>query len=610
MPQPPPHPGLLPGSTSIKVVQAPVDDLPESDARTRASSSASTTSTTLGSDGIRLPSDGYPAASGLVNLGQGILWISCEMQTPNARDGMKAEVKKSFSAISAKVADAIRADLEEVADALNQAAEHGGSASSRSGRIQICCPEAMQELDFCTWNGDGHYRLNNFAGDHPPTLGQVMQFLQKLHIAQGQGAVTVFISSSNRRATGAVLAGAFLVLVCGLSAEEAWAKVLRASPAVSSNPKVAWDRFAPPFSSSGATSESSLAVQDCLSGLQFARNLGWVEDFRVFDVNSWRYVREKFDASWLIPGKILAMGNPQGTAQNPAFPNLLALGEPISPGLSSMSQASSTEHSPVSPYGKGSRSDSATDTPTGVGRLPSPASRCVEGWDFDDPSFPKVPSPSELGPPARHAEIQFQLSVEIPEGQARNIVPIRPGLPELTQLVTDSFASYLQRKGVGVVLRINHERECPEEKIYEEVFRASGLTLKSTPFDDGDIPTKAIVQSLNKLCRESKKSIAIHCMGGLGRTGVLIGAHAVSKYGIPGKAWHGWCRMSRAGTVQTLKQEAFLRSLMPMTPETAALTSPMGSFLGTLRSRVTSFSDMISSPGHSPPATSRSRKDG
>jgi len=70
-------------------------------------------------------------------------------------------------------------------------------------------------------------------------------------------------------------------------------------------------------------------------------------------VAAWKFFREKFDASWLVPGtapsgvpgarrlsfffcffgrgrcgrgEILAMANPWGTSQNPRFPGLLGRG--------------------------------------------------------------------------------------------------------------------------------------------------------------------------------------------------------------------------------------------------------------------------------------------
>lgn len=53
-----------------------------------------------------------------------------------------------------------------------------------------------------------------------------------------------------------------------------------------------------------------------------ARDQLWL-DYKSFDIEAWQLLRRKFDASWLIPGKILGMACPVSTSHNPAFPNML-----------------------------------------------------------------------------------------------------------------------------------------------------------------------------------------------------------------------------------------------------------------------------------------------
>jgi len=150
---------------------------------------------------------------------------------------------------------------------------------------------------------------------------------------------------------------------------------------------------------------------------------------------------------------------------------------------------------------------------------------------------------------------------------------------------------YLLRQQVVVVARLNHGFECPRQVDYIQIFEEAGLSVEPCVFPDGGVPSKAVVRSFLRVvhrAREQGTRVAVHCMGGLGRTGVIIGAYAASHHGMSGKAFHGWTRMCRPGTVQTTKQEFFLRSMKPGKP------SKRGSFASMLRSMSTG-----SSPTHS-----------
>lgn len=43
--------------------------------------------------------------------------------------------------------------------------------------------------------------------------------------------------------------------------------------------------------------------------------------------------------------------------------------------------------------------------------------------------------------------------------------------------------------------------------------------------------------------------VAVHCKAGLGRTGCLIGAYAMKHYNFEPKAFTGWIRVVRPGSI-------------------------------------------------------------
>lgn len=116
-------------------------------------------------------------------------------------------------------------------------------------------------------------------------------------------------TSPRDRANTVALCGAYLVLTSGASAEDAFRPFT--------------DEPLPPFVDcrgeaaagsdigDGDDPEFELSIFDCLRGLVFARDSGWL-DFRTFNVedHSAMLRPEHGDMSWLLPNKALAMASP------------------------------------------------------------------------------------------------------------------------------------------------------------------------------------------------------------------------------------------------------------------------------------------------------------
>lgn len=526
----------------------------------------------------------------VANLGCGVLWQYCPWATKGSSPAVRAQ--RELYKLTAQ--ELRRPSASQLARALLAPC---GSEDSGPGTVDdtswVLVPEDMQQLDKCCWDGDGHYDMSAHPGQQPPSLGQIITFLQLVDTAVLQFGQALCLSSPAKLAVCAVLAGAVMVLARGMSAGAAWKELLRTCPDNIADPCRAWDRFPSPFAVKAQTTSSSLRVIDCLAGLEFARDSGWIGDYRSFDVPMWHMLRKRLDASWLIPGKMLAMANPWGSAQNPKFPGLLehrafdtrpssashldeaAIDEvqnaesrlqaarglqvrkiDIFPGgyldsrigrgyssshmLSTPSSSPGVEVPPVSPLG--SASDDAYSAKTKVYAKNTQDSTPLQAYG------------NQVTPPIQHERTE-------PNGCAAGI--------EQSALLSvrdaDTFMTYLCRTNVVSVIRVNKDSECPKQSRHEDIFQQIGISMFKCPFEDGGVPSNRCLKQFFAACEESDVGgcIAVHCVAGAGRTACMVGAYAVSCFEMQGPAFHGWSRICRPGSVQSLKQEAWIRALRP-----------------------------------------------
>lgn len=604
------------------------------------------------------PRVGEQIPQGVANLGHGILWQYCPWSAEGSSptDRVTKELAKLTETLGR------RPSACQLAGSLLQPCQVEASGAEGSLGITgldtswVFVPEDMDQLDRCFWNGDGHYDMSRTPWQQPPSLGEVMTFLKLVDAAAKRSGQVLCLSSSKLLAHCAVLAGAVLVLARDLSADEAWEELLRTCPTDVSNPREAWDRFPPPFAPKPRTGPSSLSVKDCLAGLEFARDSGWISDFQSFDVLEWEMLRRKLDASWLIPGKMLAMANPWGSAQNPKYPGLLksapseSLPQPVSPqsvsdsnkngtdttdapsrlsrlqsarglqipsinlptmsgssarfergatpasiisGLSGMSMSSETEvSSPISPT--------------------SPTSLEISGVPMSASDAPMVPDQTKIYIESPEIEVPVEtFSFRVTSRASEEVIPhasakviLEAGHVQEPQVSssltavrdTDTFMTYLERSRVLIIFRLNKNFECPQQCEHEEAFRRLGIDTKLRGFEDGGVPTTSIMKDFLRSCKTATACVAVHCMGGLGRTACFIAAYAVSHFKMSGPAFHGWSRICRPGCVQTVEQEWWIRGLRPKSERVRG--SPKGSFVKKFAAFVKKFGDDLKDPGN------------
>ncbi len=92
--------------------------------------------------------------------------------------------------------------------------------------------------------------------------------------------------------------------------------------------------------------------------------------------------------------------------------------------------------------------------------------------------------------------------------------------------------------------------------------RAHGLRWLSLPIQDGGVPTSGwgMAALLAKLRQETASRVVVHCLGGLGRAGLVVGCHLVGLGWSSGRALEELRRARGPSCPETSAQRDYIRA--------------------------------------------------
>jgi len=132
----------------------------------------------------------------------------------------------------------------------------------------------------------------------------------------------------------------------------------------------------------------------------------------------------------------------------------------------------------------------------------------------------------------------------------------------------ENFVPVFREADIGLVVRLNRIQYDARR------FIDKGIKHVDLYFQDGSCPSQAIIDKFLRITESHPNAVAVHCKAGLGRTGTLIGLYAMKHYQFPARAFIGWNRICRPGSVLGPQQQFLVDMESDMIQAGAAMRAP------------------------------------
>lgn len=136
------------------------------------------------------------------------------------------------------------------------------------------------------------------------------------------------------------------------------------------------------------------------------------------------------------------------------------------------------------------------------------------------------------------------------------------GYPAFTP---EDYVPVFRDAGITLVVRLN------KEQYDRRRFINHGIKHVDLYFIDGSCPSREIISKFLHIVESEPGAIAVHCKAGLGRTGTLIGLHTMKHHQFPARAFIGWNRICRPGSILGPQQQFLIDMESEMFQAGAAL---------------------------------------